>query len=407
VKYLALVVCALLAGACGPPASEADPTPPTAPPPLATLPPPAVDTPGVATPTPAITSTPPPPPVVPPADPTLVEPLQEVLDTWRQASGAPGAAVGLRLADGRTAVAASGTTEADGPELVEIVHRFRIGSITKTFVAVLLVQLEDEGLVDLDDPLAGYVPWAPHAEAVSLRQLLRHTSGLPDFGGLPVYRQQLLFNPAREWRARETVQLIDGLPLDFAPDSSWRYSNTNYVLAGLVAEEVAGRPLATLLRERIHQPLGLSATYLEGLEEAPPIETVGHYDIDGDGRPNSVRFVPYTALVTSGAAAGGLSSTAHDVLEFAAGLFDGRLLAGEGLEEMIAPADVSPAYGLGLSLFRREGRLFIGHAGALPGYSALLAHQPDEGVTVVALANQTGVDVQALAEQAYALVGGE
>jgi D-alanyl-D-alanine carboxypeptidase len=295
----------------------------------------------------------------------------------------------------------------DGTASVEIVHRFRIGSITKTFVAVLLVQLHAEGLLDLDAPLADYLPWAPHAEVVSLHQLLRHTSGLPDFGGLPAYRQQLLFNPAREWSPRETVQLIDGLPLDFAPGSAWRYSNTNYVLAGLVAEEVAGRSLAMLLREQIHEPLGLAATYLEALEEAPPIETVGHYDIDGDGRPNSVRFVPYTALVTSGAAAGGLSSTAHDVLEFGAGLFDGRLLAVAELEEVITPTEVSPAYGLGLSLFRREGRLFIGHAGALPGYSALLAHQPDEGVTVVALANQTGVDVQALAEQAYALVGGE
>lgn len=374
---------------------------------MATLPPPAVAPPTAPTPAPTLASARPSVPALPPPDPALAGPLQAVLDGWRQATGAPGAVAGLRLPDGRTVVVASGTTDADGGEAVEIGHRFRVGSITKTFVATLLLQLSSDGLLDLDDTLADYLPWAPHADAVSLRQLLRHTSGLPDFAGLPAYRQQLLLNPAREWQARETVALIDGLPLEFAPGSRWSYSNTNYVLAGLVAEEVGGRPLAALLRERIHQRLGLASTFLEGLEDAPPMETAGHFDIDGDGRPNSVRFVPYVALVTSGAAAGGLSSSAHDMLDFAVGLFEGRLLARDELEQMIAPADVSPGYGLGVSLFQRDDRLLIGHVGALPGYSALLAHQPEDGVMVVALANQTGVDVQALAEEALVLFVGE
>lgn len=310
----------------------------------------------------------------------------------------------MRLADGRTAVVASGTTEAGLAAPVEVDHRFRIGSITKTFVAVLLVQLAADGLVGLDDPLADYLSWAPHAESVTLRQLLQHTSGLADFGGLAAYRQQLLLDPGRSWVPRETVELIDGLPLDFRPGNRWAYSNTNYTLAGLVAEEVAHEPLAQLLRERISQPLGLGATFLEELEDAPPIETTGHYDLDGDGRADSVGFVPYTALVTSGAAAGGLSAPASDVLEFVDALFDGRLLDDDQLATLVEPSTASSTYGLGISTFMRDGRLLYGHAGALPGYSALFVHAPQTGLTVAALANQTGADVQRLVEDAVTAV---
>lgn len=383
---------------------------------MAPLPPPALGTPPPVGPSPVAnpglptqTSRPlaPASPAGPalPGEEQLAADLQALLDDWLADSGAPGAVLGLRLADGRTVVAAAGQTDDAGGLPIEAEHRFRIGSITKTFVAVLLVQLAEEGSLRLDDPLATYLDWAPHGERVTLRQLLAHTSGMPDFALEADYRQQLLADPGRSWTPRETVELVSQRDLLFEPGSRWSYSNTNYVLAGLVAEAVTGAELATLLRERVAMPPGLTATYLEGLEEAPPIETAGHFDLDGDGRAENVRFIPYTALVTSGAAAGGLSSTARDVLALAGSLADGQLLSRTGLEQLTAASEASPAYGLGLTLFERGGRRFWGHAGALPGYSALVAHAHAERVSAVALANQSGVDVQGLLEDAFALLG--
>ena len=403
---LAALLCAALVSACA--ALEASPTPtaPRQPPPLATLPPPALGTPPRASgPTPGLPSLAPvPSPADTPPDSALARHLQQLVDDWREVESVPGAVLGLRLGDGETLVVASGRTDDGGGQPIEAQHRFRIGSITKTFIAVLMLQLAEEDLLDLDDRLAEHLPWAPHADELTLRQLLEQTSGLPDFGGLAAYRQSLLANPARVWEARETVELVAGLELDFEPGSRWAYSNTNYTLAGLVAEEVTGRDLAGLLRDGISQPAGLASTYLEGLEPAPPIETAGHYDLDGDGRAENVRMIPYTGLVTSGAAAGGLSSTARDTLEFAGALFGSELLGEAGLALLTTGSPVNPAYGLGLALFERDGRLLWGHAGALPGYSALLIHAPAEQVSVVALANQSGVELQALLEDALLLV---
>ncbi|HUG49030.1 MAG TPA: serine hydrolase domain-containing protein [Candidatus Limnocylindria bacterium] len=404
----ATLLCALLAVACSGP----QPSPAAEPPPLTTLPPPALASPPPALPTPFLTAAPTatrvpattPPSAGPPSDAaSLALALEGLLDDWLVASRAPGAVLGLRLADGQTVVVAGGQTDDAGGFPVEADHRFRIGSITKTFVAALLVRLAGEGLLGLDDVLALHVPWAPHAERVTVRQLLSHTSGMPDFAAEPAYRQGLLLDPGRVWTARETVEFVAERELDFDPGTEWAYSNTNYTLAGLVAEAVVGEPLADLLRDRIAAPAGLADTYLEGLEDSPPIETAGHYDIDGDGDLENVRIIPYTGLVTSGAAAGGLSSTAADVLAFAVGLAGGQLLDATQLEELTAPAPGSPAYGLGVGLFRREGRDLWGHAGGLPGYTALLVHVPADGASAVVLVNASGVDVQSLIGDALRL----
>jgi D-alanyl-D-alanine carboxypeptidase len=332
--------------------------------------------------------------------------MRVLLDDWLVEAGAPGAVLGIRLLDGGTAVVPAGRTDDAGGFELEPGHRFRIGSITKTFVATLLVQLSEDGLLDLDDLLADHLPAVPHGQLVTVRQLLQHTSGIPDFGALEEYRQGLLRNPGRTWQPQETLELVADLPLDFEPGSRWAYSNTNYVLAGLVAEAVSERPLAALLREHILGPLGLESTFLENLEPAPPLETSGHYDIDGDGRAENVRIIPYTALVTSGAAAGGLSASALDVLDFGSGLFDGELLSEEGLATLIATSAVSAGYGLGMARYERRGIEVWGHAGGLPGFTAFFAHAPGDGVTVVALVNQTGVDVTTLVERSFALARG-
>ena len=367
------------------------------------LPPPAAGSPPAAPGSEPARSTPAPLPTESiPADPELAPRLQRLLDDWLAETGAPGGALALRLADGRTAVVAGGHTDDRGGDLVQPADRFRIGSITKTYVATLILQLVEEGRVALDEPLATYLPDAGHGQEVTIRQLLAHTSGVPDFGTVAAYRERLLENPGRAWTADEVLRLVIDRSLDFEPGERWAYSNTNYILLGLVAEAAGGSSLAELLHSRILDPLKLTDTYLEGVEDAPRMAVSGHFDLDGDGDSDNVRLIPYTALVTSGAAAGGLSATALDVLDFADALMAGRLVGRISLGRMMeasTESETAGGYGLGLMRFQRAGREAWGHGGGLPGFSAVLAHSVADGATVVGLANERDVDIGSLAER--------
>jgi D-alanyl-D-alanine carboxypeptidase len=396
--------------ATAPPEPAATATSPPADTPAPTVPPPAT------LPPPAEGSVPPAgtPPALPteatepvPADAGLAPALQVLLDDWLAEDGAPGAVLGVRLADGRTAVVAGGETDAGTGRPVDPGYRFRIGSITKTFVAALIVQLAEEGRLDLTDALARHLPDAPHAEELTIRQLLDHTSGIADFAAAPAYRMGLLRAPGREWTPQDVLDLVASADLDFAPGEGWAYSNTNYLLLGLVAEAVTGETLAELLRGRIYEPLGLTSAHLEGMEESPELAVSGHFDLDGDGVPDNVRAIPYTALVTSGAAAGGISASALDVLDFAGGLFSARLVSRDGLADMMRLSPSSNRYGAGLALFEPAGVEAWGHSGALPGFSTQLVHSVPKGVTIVGMANETGVDVGSLVARAMALVASE
>ena len=322
-----------------------------------------------------------------------------MVDDWRAQTKAPAAVLGFRLPDGGTAVAVSGEADEVIGAPLTTDDRFRIGSITKTFVATVILQLQAEGRLDVADNLSKYLPAAPHADQITLRQLLDHTSGLADFAVQPGYVISILTAPGRRWTAQDTIDVISGKPLKFEPGSRWNYSNTNYVLLGQVAEEVTGTPLAQLLRERIYQPLGLDSTYLEEEEDAPPIRVAGHFDLNGDGEAESVRSIPYTAIVTSGAAAGGISASALDVLDFASGLFDGVLLDQNSLDDMLTIDEPSTTYGLGIARRDFGSHEAWGHAGAIPGFSAIFL-RADDGTIAVAMASATDLDVPALVRSA-------
>jgi D-alanyl-D-alanine carboxypeptidase len=390
----ALGLAAILAAAACAPAQDPAPPTPVLPPPVS-LPP--GETPPSATPPPDVEQ-----PPAAPADPELVAVLQPLLDDWLEEQDVPGAVIGVRRADGRTAIVAAGSTDDSDGGPIDAGHRFRIGSITKTFVAVLVLQLVDEGLVELDQPVGSYLPDTAFADEVTVRQLLSHTSGVPDFGRHSDYARLMLIQPSRSWSAREVLALVEDQPLDFEPGSRTAYSNTNYTLAGLLAEELTGQPLAELLRQRLIEPAGLSATYLEGMEAAPPMAVSGHFDINMDGQPDNVRGISYTSLVTSGAAAGGLSANALDMLDFAQALFKGDLLSESALAEAV---DAEPGeYGLGIIPATREGMLAYGHDGALPGFAAAFAYLPEVEISVVALSNQSGANVHGLIVDALAEV---
>jgi D-alanyl-D-alanine carboxypeptidase len=238
--------------------------------------------------------------------------------------------------------------------------RYRIASLTKTFVSVVILQLEAEGKLDIDDPVDKWLPGlVPNGSAITLHELLNHTSGLFDYTEDPAFTAALLAAPLRTWTPRELLAYAFAHPALFAPGSNWHYSNTNYIILGLVAEAVAQWPLGELLQERIFTPLGLSSTSFPVAIEIDDTFVHGYVSINGSP------LIDITAALSpsSAWAAGGLVSNERDVATFYRALLTGKVLPGAQLREMKVPAENAGTYGLGIdSTYTQCGPAF-GHRG--------------------------------------------
>ncbi|MBO9710822.1 MAG: serine hydrolase [Caulobacter sp.] len=255
--------------------------------------------------------------------------------------------------------------------------RFRIGSATKTFTAVAVLRLVDDGKVALDDPVAKYLPSLPQAWAgVTIRMLLSHTSGVPDYIYAPTFRD-------RETRLVQTpeslVALVRDKPLDFVPGAGWRYSNTGFVLLGMVIEKASGSPYATYLSETFFKPLGMADTGYETEDTVTPRRAFG-YMRTRDGWTAGPFIAPSAAY-----AAGALLSTVDDLLKWDQALYGDRLVSKSGRDLMFA--DYRNHYGLGWQVDEAWGARRISHGGATPGFQASFQRYPDRRLTVAALSN--------------------
>jgi D-alanyl-D-alanine carboxypeptidase len=276
---------------------------------------------------------------------------------------------------------------------------FRIGSITKMFTAVVIVQLAEDGLLTLDDPLALWLPEVaeqlPYGDQITLRHLLTHTSGLFNVVEHESYYADI-FTEAEINEEAGTVTLdcvqqdprdtlaryVYGKDAQFEPGAQWRYSNTNYTLLGMVIEAAAEMPLAEAYGTRIYEPLGMTSTFLDCYEE-PVIDVVHGYTGFGDA------MTDLTELHESvGWSAGGLVSTASDLVTFARGLFGGALF--DDPESLVAMTTAAPgsSYGLGISL---QGE-YMGHAGYIAGFRSVLNYEPEFDTVVFMVYNHDTAD---------------
>ncbi len=245
--------------------------------------------------------------------------------------------------------------------------RFRVGSITKSFVATVLLQLVGERKLALADSLERWLPGlVPNGRSITVRELLQHTSGLSDYVDDSAFRTAVLTNPLRVWTPGQLVKIAISHRPVFAPGRRWSYSNTNFILVGLVIQAVTHRAVAFELRDRIFRPLGLRQT---SFPTGPTISGPHAHGYLFYGTP----LVRDTAHVSpSGAwAAGAIVSTVDDVSTFYDALLGGRLLRPALLSEMekfVMTSDGN-GYGLGLLSLRTAcGRMF-GHDGDFPGYA--------------------------------------
>ncbi|GCB46163.1 D-alanyl-D-alanine carboxypeptidase [Streptomyces sp. NL15-2K] len=267
------------------------------------------------------------------------------------ATGAVGALVEVRdergVWRGTSGVAELGTTRA-----VPVRGQFRVGSITKTFVATVALQLVGEGRLQLDDTVEAWLPGAvPDGHRITVRQLLNHTSGLYDYKRtLPMPPEpEFLDDRWRTWTAAEQVRRAVANPPSFQPPGSdYEYSNTGYLLIGQIIEKVTGRSYAEEIERRVIRPLRLRDTLLPGT--SPHIRGPHPHGYVPIQRHGETRLVDYTAMNPSVMGAGGeMISTAKDLNRFIAALLGGRLLPGHLLDEMKTPGVAHRKYGLGLA----------------------------------------------------------
>ena len=310
------------------------------------------------------------------------------------ATGVPGAVVVALGPNGRVEGAAGLADIATGQRLT-VEHRFRIGSVTKIFVATLVLQLVAEGLLDLDREAA------PFVEGVTIRQLLNHTSGLDDFvGDLVVFFEPYRRDPAHRWElgARDELRLAMEKPRLFPPGEGWAYHGSNYIALRLVVEETTGLALRDALRQHILAPLGLEKT---DLVEGPLRSDCarGYLPPDNPLLPGGPGSVDVTELdLPFYRAGGGIVSTAGEVVAMLRAQLRGDLLPNHLRREMLDAVesdwDESDRYGLGIgeitSLMRRQrsscGTAW-GHLGFSLGYLAIALSSEDGDRQVVICAN--------------------
>jgi D-alanyl-D-alanine carboxypeptidase len=277
---------------------------------------------------------------------------------------------------------------ATGPEPTEVAAlssrtQFRIGSITKPFVAVAILMNVADGRLSLDQRLDTALPSSPAAfAAVTVRHLLQHTSGIANYTNDQNWQAIVGRDPKRKWAPDELVSVAASKPLEFASGSKFAYSNTNYILLGQVLEQVEGKGLGMVLRSRILAPNNLSQTYLDGEEVVAGDWVRGR---DRAGRDVTNRFDPSIAW-----AAGAMVSTTSDLSRFILALDEGKLVSSALAAEMIESTPTEqPGLGYGLGLFVFRGSITgnagpgYGHGGDIAGYHSWSAVFPEKKTMVV------------------------
>jgi D-alanyl-D-alanine carboxypeptidase len=336
------------------------------------------------------------------AAPSFASQLQTTLDNLRAARRAPGISATVIFPDGSEWNGASGDAQLDPDEAAAPDTPFVVGSITKTFITALIMQMAEEGTLSIDDPLANWLPDYPRADRITLRHLLGHTSGVFNYFDHSSYTSRVFGNPRRHWEPQEVLDELGGVPY-FPPGTGYHYSNTNFVLLGMVAEEATSASLAQELEERFFTPLGLEDTYFQYDEPAPPSAALGYLLTQNGAREISdgTDYRPTTSAATVAWAAGNIAASAIDIARWARALYAGTLLNSESLAEMTdfaASGYSNGAYGLGTRTRVRNGQRMIGHTGSLRGFQGAMWHYPEVGLTVVVLHNRGRADASPIAD---------
>ena len=343
------------------------------------------------------------PSAVPGADhgPSTRSQLRHILKSHYAAHDFVGARIATLERDGTITEAVAGTTSVGRPSRpVDPDLPWQIGSATKTFVAVVVLQLAEEGAIDLDAPIDGFMPDLPDADRITPRQLLQHTSGLAEYVNEPA----VVNDQERPWTPSELIAVAEAAGRVGEPGGPFHYANTNYIILGEIIEQVTGNSWADEVRTRIVAPLGLTGT--RAMTDERP---VGYKYVDGVLVESTSTCDP-----SVGGSAGALLSTTRDLLRFGKALTDGTLLSSDSTAAMrtFVPGEdfseigIVHGYGLGLERYATDAITVHGHMGVAEAQSSFLGIDVERGTVVAVQMNVAAGGPQAfMAFEALTAIG--
>ncbi len=294
----------------------------------------------------------------------------------------PGIALGV-MRDGHI-VKARGYGLADVELNVPVTPEtvFQTGSVGKQFTATAVMMLVQDGKVGLEDTITKYFPEAPAWHDITVRELLTHTSGIPDYGAEENTMSKGVIDFRKDYTEDELVRIFAALPLDFPPGSKWSYSNSGYVLLGVLIHRVAGQFYGDVLQERIFAPLGMSATRIISEADIIPHRSSGYRLADG-----VLKNQEWVSPSLNTTADGALYSNVRDMAKWDAALYTARLLPLTALAAMWTPVRLNDGttyqYGFGWEVTSVNGHRVVQHDGAWQGFTMSIARFLDDHLTVV------------------------
>ncbi|MBX2832040.1 MAG: beta-lactamase family protein [Rhodospirillales bacterium] len=321
---------------------------------------------------------------------TPSDPLETFLQQYIKHAGLPGGVVGIGYGTGEVRYAASGYASVNPDTGMRADQQFYIGSLSKMMTAVVTLQLASEKRIDLSDPIGKWLPEefkdrVANADKATIRDLLRNSSGIPDYLDGEFFFQLVGRDPQHGWRNVELLPLIADREAYFEPGTSYAASNSNFILLGVMIEAVEGELVEAVFNRRVFEPAQMVNTSF-GRYPRPDLLARGFDDANGDGQLEDVTDYD----VGDHLADGGIISTAHDMVKFARALFvNGVLLGPNAIKRATTDTAFTGegSYGYGLMIGSSDWGPVWGHDGIYFGYSAEFSWFPDQDTVVVFLSN--------------------
>ena len=315
--------------------------------------------------------------------------LQGVLDDAIERGTFPGAIARVITPEGvwDGAVGTAGPGEDGAPTATDIT---RVGSITKTMTGTVLLQLVGEGLLSLDDVVSKYIPDVPNGDVATLRQVADMTSGIASYSLSDAWQKEYFADPETQFTPEELVDFAKKLPVSFAPGEGWEYSNTNYILLGLICEQVTGEPIADLFQERLFDPLGMTHTAYAD-PDGSVLPSPHLFGITEQGQPDGKTADATFWSPTVGSMAGQVYSTLDDLEKWGHALFTGEGILTPEMQQLrrdsilTSPPPNTATAGYGIAIGDRDG--WWGHTGEIPGFNTALFHNYDLDATIIVVVN--------------------
>ncbi len=325
------------------------------------------------------------------ADSTLASALAPVVQESFKELEVPGAIIGVWKGDLTPWITTMGVADLQTDQPISVEDKMRIGSITKTFTGTVLLQLVDEGKISLSDKLSKYFPDYPDGDNITIEEIGNMTSGLYNYTEDQTFLSNMQKDLLKPFTPQELIAISEKHAPDFAPGTSMHYSNTNFIILGLIIEKLTGNPLQTEFQNRIFNPLGMKETSFAVNSNFPDPHAHGYIYWDS----NAVSPTDVTDLDPSwGWAAGSMISTLEDIHKYAKPLATGQLISPKSQADRLkwGPVFVSPTGGwadkplrYGFAIADFDGA--HGHNGGIPGFNSFMGYIPDKDATIIIFVN--------------------